>query len=46
MKLTILGIIVMAVTTFALQTAGPAQTPAETTKVRGCLLGNGSTETP
>jgi len=46
MKLTILGIIVMSVTTFALQTAGPAQTPAETTKVRGCLLGNGSTENP
>jgi hypothetical protein len=46
MKLTILGIIVMAVTTFALQTTGPAQTPAETIKVRGCLLGNGSTENP
>src|SRR5215831_13313505 len=45
MKLTILGIIVFAVTTFALQT-GPAQTPAETIKVRGCLLGNGSTENP
>jgi len=46
MKLTILGIIVMAVTTFALQTTGPAQTPPETIKVRGCLLGNGSTENP
>jgi hypothetical protein len=45
MKLTILGIIVFAVTAFALQT-GPAQTPAETIKVRGCLLGNGSTENP
>jgi len=45
MKVTILGIIVFAVTRFALQT-GPAQTPAETIKVRGCLLGNGSTENP
>jgi|SRR5262245_532750 len=45
MKLTILGIIVIAVTAFALQTS-PAQTPAETIKVRGCLLGNGSTENP
>ena len=45
MKLTILGIIVFAVTAFALQT-GPTQTPAETIKVRGCLLGNGSTENP
>jgi hypothetical protein len=45
MKLTILGIIVIAVTTFALQTSS-AQTPSETIKVRGCLLGNGSTENP
>src|SRR5262245_11366179 len=45
MKLTILGIIVIAVTAFALQTS-PAQTPAETIKVRGCLLGNGSSENP
>jgi len=45
MKLTILGIIVSAVTTFALQTS-PAKTPSETIKVRGCLLGNGSTENP
>jgi hypothetical protein len=45
MKLTILGIIVFAVTPFALQT-GPSQTTTETIKVRGCLLGNGSTENP
>jgi len=45
MKLAILGIIVIGVSTFALQTS-PAQTPAETIKVRGCLLGNGSTENP
>jgi len=45
MKLTILGIIAAGAVAFGLQT-GPAQTPPETIKVRGCLLGNGSNENP
>ena len=43
MKLTILAIITIAAAAFALQT-GSVQT--EPIKVRGCLQGNGSTESP
>ena len=45
MKLTILGVIAVAVTAVVLQTVS-AQTPAEPIKVRGCLSGNGSNESP
>ena len=45
MKVTILVITAIAVITFAIKTI-PAQTPSETIRVRGCLLGNGSTENP